>query len=383
MQSNDNTTLLAVGAAAAVGLYLFSKSDTPEIPMPAATAATPTSSIAAGEPAPTTAAPPTITPPSNVTPVRRPLQPVQTPWWEVLQRQVTSPPPTYKPDARGLPLQYYLLQLSGGVNELTADEWNYYLARVQGKSDQPDPTTFLPQDVGRDFKMPVAMFVQLRGLGAMPRGAFGPKSTIDLYYSRNGWGMGDVLTDAQSKLQAAGYSNVTCRTERVYLPMPDPGTGLNYYDQNICSTPGFIGAFDADVVSQQSTAAHPGYGVDLAAERAYNLAMGAGSGPSYIEAFGSTPATQVLRSVSPSGQATQSAPNAQAAQTYMQTLQSRAPAPVQTAPAIGPASTLQPGGGAAQGAPATDHTDWFKEPVVLIGLAAVAVVAVMSMSKSA
>lgn len=96
-------------------------------------------------------------------------------------------------------------------------------------------------------------------------------------------GMGDALSDAQAALTAAGYRDVSCRTERVSLPMADPTTGRNYYDQNVCSAAGHTGAFMADVVNRG--------GVDLAAERRALERAGGGDDTSYFDGIGrgSTP----------------------------------------------------------------------------------------------
>jgi hypothetical protein len=98
-----------------------------------------------------------------------------------------------------------------------------------------------------------------------------------------GWGMGDLLSDAQAKLAAAGYTGVQCRTERISLPMADPTTGRNYYDQNYCSAPGYVGGFQAEAVVNT--------GMDnLIAERAA-LGFNA-SNPGYFYTYGA--ANQVL-----------------------------------------------------------------------------------------
>lgn len=126
---------------------------------------------------------------------------------------------------------------------------------------------------------------------------------------RRGRGMGDqqTLALAQQYLQDAGYSGVSCRTERVYFPGVDPNTGLNYYENDVCNVPGYLGAFDASTVASSSTAAHPGYGVDLAAERAYLMAQGdgPGTGQDYYTAFGSAPNVQVIEMVDTGGQYSQ------------------------------------------------------------------------------
>jgi hypothetical protein len=134
----------------------------------------------------------------------------------------------------------------------------------------------------------------ITGLGAQPR-----------ILPRRGAGIGDMfdpttLTEAQKNLTAAGYQGVTCRTERVALPMTDPATGKNYYDQQVCSAPGYIGGFDANLVANASTLAHPGYGVDLAAERAYLTSQGGGHSHSYFEDF-TGPTVQVLAQTDTSG----------------------------------------------------------------------------------
>lgn len=117
-------------------------------------------------------------------------------------------------------------------------------------------------------------------------------------------GLGDAATlqQAQQNLTAAGYTGVTCRTEKVFFPGVDPNTGKNYYLNDVCSAPGFLDSFDASVAATQSTAAHPGYGVDLAAERAYALTHGGGhSVQDYYQAFGSGPNTQIVESVNTQG----------------------------------------------------------------------------------
>lgn len=78
---------------------------------------------------------------------------------------------------------------------------------------------------------------------------------------RRRWGLAGPLEDAQAKLTAAGYENVTCRTERISLPLPDPATGLTYYDQNYCSAPGYVGGFQVEAVNRMGVQ-------NLAAERA-------------------------------------------------------------------------------------------------------------------
>ena len=326
--------------------------------------------------------------PDTPPPVRE-TNPIQ----EQLNRLRIPLPPApivYTGEQRGLQLQYALLQAAGS-NNLTADEWNFYLAQLTGK-EQPEPETYLPADIDRNSTMPVNMYAQYRGLAGVRRFGISPLSglTLNMRYRGGMWGMGDVLSDAQANLQRAGYSNVTCRTERIYLPMADPATGLNYYTQNVCSAPGYIGAFDADVVANQSQYSTPGTGVDLAAERRYLMSQGdgPGTGQSYIEAF-SGPWTQVTAQVNPGGDRSIMAPApVPDTKTMMQTLDSAAAAraKAQSATTGGgtgtPATTLTPPPTTTgTGAPAADHTDWLKEPVVLIGLAGLALVLVMSMSK--
>lgn len=325
------------------------------------------------------------------------------PTWQTLPNTITPPsPPKNRPWTNPLPVEttpqmtklqvlYKVMQLAGN-NNLTADEWNYYMAQVTGV-EQPEPETFLPADIDRNSTMPANVYASYRGLAGIRRFGISPLSglTLNMRHRGGAWGMGDVLSDAQANLLRAGYSDVTCRTERIYLPMPDPATGLNYYTQNVCSAPGYIGAFNADVVANQSQYSTPGTGVDLAAERRYQISQGdgPGTGQSYIEAF-SGPWTQVTAQVNPGGGRSVLAPApVPDSRQMMQTLDSAAAAraKAQSATTGGgtgtPATTLTPGAttGASAGAPATDHTDWFKEPVVLIGLAGVALVLVMSMSK--
>lgn len=109
--------------------------------------------------------------------------------------------------------------------------------------------------------------------------------------------LGDVLSDARTNLLAAGYSGVSCRTERVYFPGIDPNTGKNYYEQNICDAPGFTGGIDADLAAYSANTNNRGYGVDLAAERAYNIRQGGGDDQSYFQTFGNAPNIQVLNSL--------------------------------------------------------------------------------------
>ncbi len=101
--------------------------------------------------------------------------------------------------------------------------------------------------------------------------------------NRWGWGMGDLLSDAQAKLAAAGYQGVQCRLERVMLPMPDPATGKNFYDQNYCSAPGYVGGFQAEAVVNTGMQNL----VDERAALGYNA-----SNPGYFQTYGA--ANQVL-----------------------------------------------------------------------------------------
>lgn len=170
--------------------------------------------------------------------------------------------------------------------------------------------------------------------------------------------LGDILSDAQAKLRAAGYENPTCRVERVYFPGVDPNTGLNYYEQEICSVPGYIGAFDANVVAASGVT--PGVGVNLAAERAYlnRQGDGPGTGQSYIEAFGSAPNVQVMNSLNPDGTRNTGNSSAPSAQQYLTQLDAQvaarnAPSPAQTqTPRTGgafkAASNVNPSGSAAE-----------------------------------
>lgn len=98
-------------------------------------------------------------------------------------------------------------------------------------------------------------------------------------------GMGDVLSDAQTALRNAGYTGAVCRTERVSLPMADPSTGRNYYDQNVCNAPGHTGGFMADVVVDSIRRPY-GSGVNLAGERVSLINAGGGNDTSYFDAFG-------------------------------------------------------------------------------------------------
>lgn len=111
-------------------------------------------------------------------------------------------------------------------------------------------------------------------------------------------GLGDVLTDAQNLLVQAGYAGAQCRTERVALPMADPSTGKTFYEQNICSAPGFGDGFMAEAVLN-STLAHPGTGVDLNAQRVYALAHGGGDDASYFQNLGA--GSQVVRTTDAPG----------------------------------------------------------------------------------
>lgn len=201
--------------------------------------------------------------------------------------------------------------------------------------------------------------------------------------------LGDLLSDAQAKLVAAGYANPTCRVERVYFPGVDPQTGLNYYEQEICSVPGYIGGFDANVVAASGSI--PGVGVNLAAERAYlnRMGDGPGTGQSYIEAFGSAPNVQVMNQLNPDGSrvtGNSSAPSAQQYQTQLDAqAQARATAPTpaqSSAPATGgafkAASNTNPLGSSAEDERIALNLDFgfgdmFKDinPLFLVGGAAV------------
>lgn len=198
--------------------------------------------------------------------------------------------------------------------------------------------------------------------------------------------LGDVLSDAQTKLRAAGYENPTCRVERVYFPGVDPNTGLNYYEQEICSVPGYIGAFDASLVA--SSGVTPGVGVDLAAERAYlnRMGDGPGTGQSYIEAFGSAPNVQVMNTLNPDGSrvtGNSAAPTAQQYQTQFDAqAQARAvaptPEPIRTGGAFRAASNTNPLGSSAEDERIALNLDFgfgdmFKDidPLFLVGGAAV------------
>lgn len=398
MEKND---LLMYGGLAAAGIFVFSQlsEDAPPVAaLPAATSPAPVSAIAVNEPVPVAQTrPQPVASGPNPSTLRQVLPSDPTPQnWQPVASQIaewlrTRPTPiVYTGEQRGLQLQYALLQAAGS-NNLTADEWNFYLAQLTGK-DQPEPETYLPADIDRNSTMPVNMYAQYRGLAGVRRFGISPLSglTLNMRYRGGVWGMGDVLSDAQANLMRAGYSDVTCRTERIYLPMADPQTGLNYYTQNVCSAPGYIGAFDADVVANQSQYSTPGTGVDLAAERRYLMSQGdgPGTGQSYIEAF-SGPWTQVTAQVNPGGDRSIMAPApVPDTKTMMQTLDSAAAAraKAQSATTGGgtgtPATTLTPPTTTTgTGAPAADHTDWLKEPVVLIGLAGLALVLVMSMSK--
>lgn len=103
--------------------------------------------------------------------------------------------------------------------------------------------------------------------------------------------LGDVLSDARTNLLAAGYTGVSCRTERVYEP------GGTYYEQNICDLPGFTGGSDADLAAYSANTNNRGYGVNLEAERLYNIRQGGGDDASYFQTFGNAPNIQVLNSL--------------------------------------------------------------------------------------
>lgn len=120
----------------------------------------------------------------------------------------------------------------------------------------------------------------------------GPRSSVRTR------GVGDVLSDAQRALTAAGWQNVSCRTEKVYFPGVDPNTGLNYYEQDVCSVPGTNESFDANIAAMS----RPGYGVDLAAERAYYQRNDADFGQerSYFQDY-SGPLTQVTAQINADG----------------------------------------------------------------------------------
>lgn len=103
-------------------------------------------------------------------------------------------------------------------------------------------------------------------------------------------GLKGLLDDAAARLAAAGYTGASCRTERVLCPQCPTG----YYEQNVCDAPGYMGASNADLIMSATTAAHPGYGVDLAAQHAYDVAHGAGVGTNdYFNTYGSGSGTVV------------------------------------------------------------------------------------------
>lgn len=46
--------------------------------------------------------------------------------------------------------------------------------------------------------------------------------------------LGDIYSQAQGIASSIG-SSINCKSVRTYLPFTDPNTGLNYYDQNLCT----------------------------------------------------------------------------------------------------------------------------------------------------
>lgn len=136
--------------------------------------------------------------------------------------------------------------------------------------------------------------------------------------------LGDVLSDAKANLEAAGYTGVSCRKERVYFPGVDPNTGLNYYEQDICDAPGFTGGIMANVAANQANTGQ-GYGVDLAAERAYNIRQGGGDDASYFQTFGSAANVQVLNTLLADGTRVTGNKSAPTADQYQQVFDSRTP----------------------------------------------------------
>lgn len=138
---------------------------------------------------------------------------------------------------------------------------------------------------------------------------------------------GSVLTTAQGYLKEAGYSDVTCRKERVYYPKADGTSG--YYDQDVCSPAGWYDTRDANLVATQSQNARGyGTGVDLAAERAYQIRQGGGSSSlTYLNTFGNAPNVQVLETLSPGGMlTTQQSPGALLSADYQRSFDSVAAA---------------------------------------------------------
>ncbi len=201
--------------------------------------------------------------------------------------------------------------------------------------------------------------------------------------------LGDTaqLQQAQAALLAAGYSDVTCREERVYFPGIDPQTGQNYYTQQICTAPGFTGGFTVEEVLD-SQAQHPGYGVDLAAERRYLMSQ-----PQYSAsdtyAFDGAPNTVITNFVGAGGQQT-APPSSGSAdqQTYLRAMdaavaeaaKSQAPAQAQSTntntglPAINVNLTGSAGSGAGLFA-------GLNSDVLLYGGLAIAGLLVLSMMK--
>lgn len=98
------------------------------------------------------------------------------------------------------------------------------------------------------------------------------------------WGLSGPNEDAQARLTQAGYVGAQCRTERVFLPMPDPATGRAFYDQNYCSVPGYVGGFQVEAINNTGLQ-------NLVDERA-SLSY-SGSNPGYFQTYGA--GNQVLQ----------------------------------------------------------------------------------------
>ena len=137
--------------------------------------------------------------------------------------------------------------------------------------------------------------------------------------------LGDVLSDARTNLLAAGYTNVSCRKERVYFPGIDPQTGLNYYEQEICDVPGFTGGIMANVAANQANVGNRGYGVDLAADRAYQIRQGGGDDASYYQTFGAANNVQVLNTLLADGTRVTGNSAAPTAQQYLSQFDAKSP----------------------------------------------------------